>query len=264
MTRPAGLTITTNGDPAARQRVIYLGVPSFGMVSLRWHSHIMQLQNPLNKSVYHGDAIGFEVGQARNYLVQEALNFENSNGHSVSHIFFVDDDVLVPPYALNVLLGRKRPIISGLYYAKIPAPQPLILMGPKEGVLEDVPRNTIVDCYAHGMGCTLIEMRVFRELLDAGYVSYETLPNGQRLPQFFSTTRDAMVESDGQIPTLFNQTEDVFFLNKAARLGYGAAVDTGVFGFHWDQKANVGYPLNLWDEFLRTGNVTIGSEQVPA
>ena len=35
-------------DAAAKARVIFLGVPSFGMVSIRWHSHVMQLQNPLN------------------------------------------------------------------------------------------------------------------------------------------------------------------------------------------------------------------------
>lgn len=264
MTRPAGSTFTLMADEAAsKARVIFLGVPSFGMVSLRWHSHLMQLQNPLNRAVYHGYVIGAEVGQARNILVDQALTWTNSNGHTVSHVFFIDDDVLVPPYALSVLLSRKRPIVSGLYYAKTPAEQPLILPDPFGGTLQDVPRNQIVECYAHGMGCTLIEMRVFRDLIAAGLVNYDDV-NGRPIAQFFSTTRDARSETETGTPIYMNQTEDVFFLERAAKLGYGAAVDTGVFGFHWDQSQGVGYPLRLWEEFKAHGTVTIGSEPVSA
>ena len=250
----------TNPDPSARARVIFLGVPTFGMVSIRWHAHLLQLKNPLNKSVFHAYGIGFEVGQARNYLVDQALQWSNDVGHTVSHVFFVDDDVLIPPYALDVLLSRKRPIVSGLYYAKTESPQPLILMGPSEGTLQAVPRNTIVDCYAHGMGCTLIELKVFSDLINAGLIDYETMPSGQRLPQFFKTTRDELVQTPGQPPVVHNETEDVYFLKRAAQLGYQPAVDTGVFAFHWDQKAGVGYPLHYWAEFQKTGNVLVGDE----
>jgi hypothetical protein len=260
MTRPAGTTIIDNGDPHARARFVFIGVPTFGTVSISWHSHVMQLQNPLNRNVYHAYVRGFEVGQARNIIVDQALTFSTPQGHTASHVFFIDDDVLVPPYALNVLMAQKRPIVSGLYYAKVEVPQPLILMGPREGVLDPVPRNTVVNCYAHGMGCTLIETKVFRDLIDAGMVDYDLVDDGRRVPQFFSTTRDAMVEREGYPNEVFNQTEDVFFLNKAARLGYGAAVHTGVFSFHWDEKRQVGFPLHLWDEYKRTGNVTIGEE----
>lgn len=240
-------------------RVIYLGVPTFGQVSIRWHAHMMQLQSPLNRSVFHGYGLGWEVGQARNYLVEQALTWRNEHGHTVSHVFFIDDDVLIPPYALSVLLSRKRPIVSGLYYAKTPAPQPLILMDPFGGVLETVPRNQVVECYAHGMGCTLIEIGVFRSLLAEGLVEYEQV-GSQSLPQFFKTTRDKLTQADGYAPTIGNETEDVHFLKLAAQLGYTAAVDTGVFSFHWEQKSGIAYPLDKWDEFQRTGQVTIGEE----
>ena len=263
MARTAGVELTVNTDQGSRARVIYLGVPTFGWVSIRWHAHLMQLQSPLNRSVFHAYGQGFEVGQARNYLVQQALEWTNDHGHTVSHVFFVDDDVLVPPYALAVLLSRQRPIVSGLYYAKTPAPQPLILMEPHGGTLIDVPRNQVVECFAHGMGCTLIELRVFRELLEAGLVPYESF-GAQRLPQFFKTSRDQLSQAAGGAPIIANETEDVHFLKLAAQLGYTGAVDTGVFCFHWDEKGKVGYPLHLWEEFQRVGNVTIGAEAVPA
>jgi hypothetical protein len=260
MARTAGVEVHVNATED-RARVIYLGVPTFGQVSIRWHAHMMQLQNPMNRSVFHGYGLGFEVGQARNYLVEQALHWSNGVGHTVSHVFFVDDDVLIPPYALSVLLSRKRPIVSGLYYAKVETPTPLLFHAPQVGVAESIPRNQVVECYAHGMGCTLIELRVFRELIDQGLVQYETLPNGQTLPQFFKTTRDALDrDASTNAPVIHNETEDVHFLKLARQLGYNAAVDTSVFGFHWDEKNRVGYPRHLWDEFQRTGNVTVGDE----
>jgi len=258
MTRAVGVELHVNEDRASKERVIYLGVPTFGVVSMRWHAHMLQLKNPLNRSVFHAYALGFEVGQARNYLVEQALHWQNDAGHTISHVFFVDDDTLIPPYALDVLLSRNRPIVSGLYYAKTESPQPLILMGPGQGTLHPVPRNTVVDCYAHGMGCTLIEIRVFRDLLAKGLVEYETLENGQRLPQFFKTTRDQVTPTEGQGNVVYNETEDVFFLKRAAQLGYQPSVDTSVFAFHWDQKGGVAYPLDYWAEYQRTGNVTVG------
>lgn len=257
MTRPAGTTFTTVEDTASKARVIFLGVPSFGMVSLRWHSHMLQLQNPLNRSVYHGYVIGGEVGQSRNILVDQALNWTNDYGHTVSHVFFVDDDCLVPPYALSVLLSRKRPIVGGLYYAKTPAEQPLVLPDAFGGTVTDLPRNEVIECYGHGMGCTLIELRVFQEILAAGLVKYDEV-NGKRVAQFFSTTRDELTFAESGAPIYTNQTEDIFFLNKARELGYSGAVDTGVFCFHWDHVGRQAYPLRLWKEFLETGNVTIG------
>lgn len=255
MPRTAGVSLTVNEDTSAQARVIYLGVPTFGMVSIRWHAHLMQLQSPLNRSVFHGYGMGFEVGQARNYLVQQALDWCNDAGHTCSHVFFVDDDVLVPPYALTTLLAHNRPIVSGLYYAKSPAPQPLILMGPSQGTPTTVPENQVVECYAHGMGCTLIELRVFRELLDAGLVDYAQF-GAQRLPQFFATTRDKLSTDNGKT-VVYNETEDVHFLKLAAQLGYGAAVDTGVFAFHWDHKANVAYPLSTWQTHKDTGRLVL-------
>jgi hypothetical protein len=263
MARTAGVALTVNEDRSAKARVIYLGVPTFGMVSIRWHAHLMQLQSPLNRSVFHGYGMGFEVGQARNYLVQQALEWESSIGHTVSHVFFVDDDCLIPPYALTVLLSRELPIVSGLYYAKSPAPQPLLLMEPQGGTPVSVPKNQVVECYAHGMGCTLIELRVFRELLESGKVGYKQFGQ-QHLPQFFCTTRDELQQTEGKPPTLYNETEDVHFLKLAAELGYKAHVDCSVFAFHFDAKSGLGYPLSTWETFRATGKLVLPGHEEEA
>lgn len=248
--RSAGMEMIVNDNPESTARLIYLGVPTFGRVSIRWHLQMLQLQSPLNRSIFHGVGIGFEVGQARNYLVQQALNMVTEHGHTVSHVFFVDDDVLIPRDALVNLLAHKRPIVSGLYYAKTAVPQPLVLIDDHGGGTVDLPEQPqLIECFAHGMGCTLIEIRVFRELLEQGKVDYEEVPAppGQpphRLPQFFKTTRDEhRIDQATGKPSIVYETEDVFFLRKAASIGYKAAVDTGVFCWHWDEASKRNYPL---------------------
>ena len=58
-------------------------------------------------------------------------------------------------------------------------------------------------------------------------------------------------------------------VNIASVLGFGvskgtasyavakAAVDTGVFAFHWDHKANVAYPLSTWQTHKDTGRLVL-------
>jgi len=262
MTRPAGVEWIRNDAPDVRAKAIYLGVPSLGVVSIQWHMHMMGLQNPLNRGVVHGYGTGYEVGMGRNFLVQQAMQWTNDRGDTVSHVFFVDDDCLIPPYALTKLLAHNRPIVSGLYYAKTEGAQPLVLMGPGQGVPDSLPKNAVVECFAHGMGCTLIEMQVFDELLSSGIVQHETLPTGQSVPMFFQTTRDALLPDGTR--TVYNETEDVFFLKNAAQLGYTAAVDTGVFCFHYDYKGEQGYPKAAWDQYKATGTFDLPLHEVAA
>jgi hypothetical protein len=235
-------------------KVIYLAVPTFGQVSIEWHTHMMLLQNPLNKSVFHGCVRGTEVGTARNILVDQALNYRHPGGLTVSHVLFVDDDCLVPPYALTRLLSHKRPIVSGLYFAKTDSPQPLMLRGEYGGLVESWTPGEMVECDGHGMGCTLIETRVFRDVAASGLVGTE-LWHGREIAQFFKTTRDDFALEDGS-PKLFNQTEDMYFLSRARSLGHQPSVDTGCFVWHWDESRKTAFPLKQWQEFRTVGTVT--------
>lgn len=224
------------GDPheirqyeLANERVIFVGVPSFGLVSVTWHSHMMQIQTPLNRVLRHLYVVGREVGDARNELAEAALAYEGPNGERCSHVLFIDDDVLVPSHAIMQLLSHNRPIVSGLYYAKTITPQPLILSHKHDGVITDFADGDLVECDAHGMGCTLIAREVF-----------EALPK-----PWFQTTKARGPDQEG-VPVYVHQTEDVWFLDKARRAGFQPCVDTGLFCFHWSNTEKVGYPLDRW------------------
>ena len=239
-------------------RVIVLGVPTFGTVSYEWHSHMLQLQNPMNRSVFHSAAIGAEVGDARNILVQTALNFRHHNGWTAHSLLFVDDDVLVPPNALMRLASLNLPIVSGLYFAKTDTPQPLILGGDQGGVITSWEKDSLVPCRVHGMGCTLIQIKVFTDLIEAG-LAEPGVYQGTPIHRFFSTTRDERLVDEDGTPTIFNETEDAYFLKRAAALGYQPTVDTSLKCWHWDSVKKEAFPKRQWHQH-RSGQVVDWSE----
>jgi hypothetical protein len=175
-----------------------------------------------------------------------------------SHVFFLDDDVLVHPDALLKLASHQRPIVSGLYYAKQSVATPLVLSGEYGGTTRSWVPGELVDCWAHGMGCTLIDADVFRTMRDAGL---ETDPHGY--PAWFKTSRDAALVTPDGVGAIGNQTEDVHFLARAGQLGYQPCVDTSpqTFAFHWDAKRQTAYPQKQWREFCETGRITWQTDQ---
>lgn len=234
---------------------IALGIPSFGMVHLFFAARLYNLRMPMHRIVRHFYVVGKEVGQARNEIVARALEVETHDPTMrCSHVFFMDDDVLCHPEALTQLLSRKRPIVSGLYYAKTQVPTPLVLHGDYGGTAQSWSPGDLVECAGHGMGLTLIEADVFRRLRDETDLGVDE----SGYPNWYATTRDQpLVKADGT-PAVLNQTEDMAFLARASQLGYRPAVDTSAqaFGWHLDTKTMTAYPAKQWREFTTTGRVT--------
>ena len=149
--------------------MIGIGVPTFGMVSIRWHMCMLGLGMPLNTSSTLFTVIGSEIGDARNEIVQRALAFRHPKTQAhISHLFFVDDDCLLSTSALRQLYEHRQPIMAGLYYTKSSPSEPLILTTKYGGVAHGFTHGDVIPCYAHGMGCTLIELDVFRQLYQRG------------------------------------------------------------------------------------------------
>jgi hypothetical protein len=260
MSRGAADTVSISTYETGPRPVIVLGIPSFGMVHLFFTARLINLRMPMNRIIRHVYVVGKEVGDARNEIVAKALAIEQDDPSlRCSHVFFLDDDVLFHPDVLLKLLGHERPIISGLYYTKSSVPTPLVLHGEFGGTAKSWTPGEVVDCAGHGMGLTLIDSDVFRALKDSVGL------DSHGYPAWFKTTKDdAIIRPDG-VPQVFNQTEDMAFLTKAAALGYQPAVDTSAqaFGWHLDTKAMRAYPNRQWDEFLKTGKVTWQTDHGP-
>jgi len=254
MSRGAGDSIEIVRRSSGPKEFIAIGIPTYGTVDIFWATRAFgMLRHPMNRDVRQYIILGQEVGLARNEIVAKALAVEKSDPTKrCSHVFFIDDDVYLHPESLLKLLSDARPIVGGLYFAKTQVPQALVLM--EDGVETKWFPGEIVDCWAHGMGMTLIQADVFRRLRDETDLGTDARGN----PNWFETQQDAPVLKADGTPAFHSHTEDVAFLRRAAALGYQPGVDTSApaFGFHYSRAEQRGYPLKQWFEFQQHGRIT--------
>lgn len=262
--------------PCETVPIIGIGVPTFGMVSIRWHMCMRGLVPPMNLATTLLTVQGREVGDARNEIVQLALAFEDPKTRArCSHLFFVDDDCLLSTSALRQLYAHRAPIRAGLYYTKSFPSEPLILTTKHGGVAHDFTHGDVIPCYAHGMGCTLIELDVFRQMFHQGHVEVTDatcrscagcgcrgcFDTGKVIRWFHTVKADLTIDDLG--PMVHEQTEDAYFCERAALAGFQPCVDTGVLAFHFDKDTGEAYPLDQWRQY-RAGQPITWPKAVPA
>lgn len=179
-----------------------------GLLSHNFYRGTHALQTPFNTTKGILTVSNMPVDKARNILVDQAKKA------GAKYIFFLDDDVLPPPYAINRLLRLKAMVASGVYYSKSVPPLPVILKKDVIGGFEDWNYGDVIDVDYTGMGCVLIDMRVFDEISEPYFKYYKGSP-----------------EPNDGIGTL---GEDVWFCEKVLEAGYKIYVDTLVQCKHED------------------------------
>lgn len=238
----------------AGQLVVPILTPTLGTVSMFWHVHQLALQYPMNigrQPITVFDRHGGEVAEMRNRLVAMSLAIEEkSQGRTrVPSVFWIDDDVLVDPMAFGCLAEHFRDpavkIVSGVYFSKAEfGSEPLIFPGPSAGTMEFKP-NEVFEAWGWAQGLSIVSTEVYRRMrdeMDIGLDKYG-LPNWYKNPAF-QVTQDGFINGG---------TEDFHFFDKANKLGYRAIVDCrrSAFGFHYDLRAKVAYPLKQWEQASR-------------
>ena len=187
------------------------------------------------------DLVGDEYARARNGLIQMLLDHELSLGYRMEYVFWIDDDVVIPPDALPKLMSHNAPIVSGLYFMRKMPHLPVAYYEVKDPnnkgkfwSLDSFPENALIEIDAAGQGCVLIK----REVYDS-------------IPKPYYAWRDAYTDSDGN----YNLTEegvkvvedrdrpsedksmgeDLYFFTKCRLHGYKILLDTGVLCGHVGQ-----------------------------
>lgn len=208
------------------------------------------------------------------YAVGSALTDHNRN-HIVRHhldgdgdmLWFIDDDTVPPPGALERLLALDAPIAAGVYFLRKPPCNPVVYKRRADGYytpLWNYQAGEIVRPDSVGMGCTLIKRSVFETIIDQ-YALFRRARTGSLIP----VHRDDMVEmateatqirtayggrvvhDDGAMVFVevlqpageveawpfyaleYGRTEDHHFCEMARRCGFEIVVDTGVECQHW-------------------------------
>lgn len=229
-----------------KKKFIAICTPTLGMVSMEWAYKLRSLVWPMNTGFIQlsvQDDVGGEVAECRNRCVQLALGV-NSDTREVTHLFWLDDDVLIKPLALLALLSHNRPIASGVYFTRCEYSQPLIFPARFGGVAPFVP-DTAAEMWGHGMGLTLVEMGVYKHMIEDGKLGKDKYGRHQ----FYKTTGGEDLEViDGM--ACMEGTEDLFFLEAASKLAYKPVVDMGrqAFGWHYDKEKKTAYPLKQWEQ----------------
>ena len=148
---------TMDYQPTFKTYKIMIGVPAIQDPPWWFVLAFMNIAHPVNFSKRTYVCWGREVGDARNLIVDQALN------ENCEFILFLDDDVIVPPNVFTQLYSHKKDIVSGLYTTKSIPSYPLVFGKPFEGCMNGWKLGDTVKAWGCGMGATLINTRVFTE-----------------------------------------------------------------------------------------------------
>jgi len=149
----------------------------------------------------------FPICRNRNEAVLKA----KKNG--ADYILCLDGDMQHPPEIAYMLMRHQYPICGGMYFHQTPPHFPVIYkhqVKRKYQHMVDFPRDRVFTTDMTGLGCLLIDLRVFDEL-ELPYFKYD------------STREDGLV----------NVSEDVEFCEKSRAAGHTIMIDPSVQCTHF-------------------------------
>lgn len=203
---------------------ILIGLPSFD--GSYPHRMWICLEKAVRRLNDHGYTIHPHRAIGSNVALNRCLTVEHARKVGARWIWYVDADVMVPPWALENLKKRDRLLISGVYVGKQPpyniiasringtgAYQP-IKEWPENGVLDDLD--------GVGAGCMLVKMEVFDKLDAAASTAKgaKAVQVGAGRPYFqFSPVGNEKGDLLG---------EDYHFCRSAKAAGIPVSLDTSV------------------------------------
>ncbi len=163
---------------------VHVAVPTYGnspaICQLSFGSFI---GNGVAAGLIHhlGEVDGAYIDRSRNDLVRQAI------ANDSTHLFFVDQDMIIPEGTLQRLVAHKAPIVGGSYFGKDDFFTPVAFhLDPFRRIYEleecpivasdvEVPEG-ILDCWCGkpdghlhsvggtGMGCTLISIKLLKKI----------------------------------------------------------------------------------------------------
>src|SRR5512146_121861 len=149
-------------NPAIKP-LIMIGIPTIGMHSYLFSQSLLAGIMPSNFSMTLRYLPHYEVGRARNILVQEAINL------GAKYLMFRDEDTIAPANIAPALLYHLEnhpdwTFVGGLYATKSKPPEPLVFKEWGTGPFWDFKVGELVKVLFTGMGASLIRVSDLMDL----------------------------------------------------------------------------------------------------
>lgn len=134
-------------------------IPTYKQVdSLCFGGHMANLLENVQLGLLCGISVeaGAYITTTRNRYCKTALDLYQKG--ECTHLWMIDDDMVLPQGTLTKLLSNNAPIVGGVYYTK--EPKPVAYNLDPFSLLEDIPTSGTVKVDGTGAGCLLIRCDV--------------------------------------------------------------------------------------------------------
>lgn len=235
-------------------------------ISPRWAVYMQMQDAGTNLSKTICPVEGLEVGLARQHMAESAVATTHDFGGRVTctfcktpktetnteeycssrtpfmYVWFVDDDVIVPPQTLLELIDKltqirasealehgepKTVAIGGIYCTKSDTnPTPVAYRKISGGPSWDWKCGDIFNVEGIGTGCLLIHTDIFSKIDKP----------------WFRTVNEEISDDEGRLGRAFI-TDDLFFCQKVLKAGYNIVAHGGILCAHYDYKTRKYYGL---------------------
>ena len=211
-------------DKSKNRAGVGVGIITRGTVSIKWMSHMDKLRGffPIGMFWRHlivEDTTGWAKNRIEVVKQAQKGNFE--------WLLFIDDDVFVPRDVMQQLMRSGKDIVNGIYWTKTENEAPVIFKEEGAGPMFNFPTDQVFEIAGSGLGCTLINMKVFDAFDKAG------------IPYF---KENWIMESTSGQNMKCPVGEDHYFFHHARKLGFKVYADSGCLCDHYDINTKKFYP----------------------
>lgn len=197
-----------------------------GLVPYQFMIQQMNWLPPLNVTMSYSFKTGMRSAAARQVMTMEALRHP-----TVQYIFYVDDDMMIPPMGLYQLynLMERRPewgAVTGVYTTRQDPAEPLIYTDHGEGASWDFPMGPGAEptqIMGAGAGCLLVRTAAIRDWMKEN-------PN---VP-IWGDASEFPASNGGRV----TWGHDVRFIRNLTEAGWPCYVDGSLLCGHFDMKSN--------------------------
>lgn len=191
-----------------------------------WAFSLASMAPPLNSTSVLSKTENMPRDEARDFLVQGALESESQ------FIFFLDDDVTVPPNIIRSLLFEfgNQPddvmVIGGVYCTKTQPAHPLVFQHLGEGPFYKWRIGQVFPVELIATGAMMIKTEVFKHISPPWFKEIDSVEDGKKhglIPEDFDGHR-------------FGINDDGFFCHKVRNAGFKILAHGGMNCMHWDDK----------------------------